>query len=109
MQKIVLKLNGNIDFSSEIMIKYVQLIESKGGLLNLGKQHFQYDDSIKDYTKLDEKSIRRDDPNLVSIVEKLCGTDNNLRVVEIPDNNECIIIQDITGKEHVVDKKHFWY
>jgi len=65
---------------------------------------------VKDFEWLDD--VKRDDPNLVAIVERLGVAANGrfaeLKVVEIPDDVTSWYIHEYDGREHVAENHRTW-
>jgi hypothetical protein len=70
-----------------------------------------YADSISDENMISEEAIKRNDPDLVRVVEELGTAANNwaanLRVVDIPDDVEWDI-EEYDGLEWVAESHRTW-
>lgn len=116
MVKVVINVCwGGFSLSDKAIEYYAEL---KG--LNLIKQkgeHFEllgyqyYVNEILDDNFFSERDIKRDDPDLIRVIEELgpesSGKYASLKVVEIPDDVKWHI-EEYDGLEHVAEKHRTW-
>ena len=62
--------------------------------------------------EFEPRDIERDDETLLNVIEELGelanGTDATLKVVEIPDGIEWVIVEQENGSEYVAEKHRTW-
>jgi hypothetical protein len=60
-----------------------------------------------DFDQFMEQSIKRNDPDLIEIVESVADPKSTIKIVEIPDDVNWIV-QDYDGLEWVAEKHRTW-
>jgi hypothetical protein len=91
-------------------LKNLGLVKQEGKYFNVSGYDW-YVGEINDDNYFSDRSIPRDDPDLVRVVEEL-GTETNtryseLKIVEIPDDVEWDI-EEYDGAEWVAEKHRTW-
>lgn len=107
MKIVINKRHGGFSLSHEAVMEYAA---RKGIVLTKGTA-FWYDEYYKDDEPFHVYEINRDDPDLVTVVEKLGERADTkfskLKVVEIPDDVDWVI-EEYDGVEWVAEVHRIW-
>jgi hypothetical protein len=113
MQKIVINAcHGGFGLSQKAMERYAELkgfklITESRGLYSIN----YYADSISDENMISDYNMKRNDPDLVRVVEALGKSADDvhaeLRVVEVPDDVDWVI-EEYDGLEWVAEVHRTW-
>ena len=106
MRKIVVNnCYGGFDLSDEAIKLYCELVGLD--VIKISKHRYEINDKYFVF-----RDIKRDDPNLVKVVEtlkdKANGRYSKLEILEIPDDVEWEIA-DYDGQEWVAEKHRTWF
>lgn len=115
MKIVINSCHGGFGLSHAAIMRYSEI--SGLNLLPVKDEKYNFMHYFKNGVESDDtywydRSIQRNDPILIQIVEELAGKANgdyaNLRIVEIPDDVEWVITE-YDGFEHVAEKHRVWY
>lgn len=111
MKVVINTCHGGFGLSQKAMERYAELKGFKLVTENLRGFPMYYADSISDENMISDYNIRRDDPDLVRVVEELgkdaCSWAADLKIVEVPDDVNWEIAE-YDGAEWVAECHRTW-